>query len=73
MERRARSLGARRLAADALRSNDAMRALAHRAGFRMADVPFDARLVRIVKELAPSQTAPRTGQATSGPDLPLAA
>jgi GNAT superfamily N-acetyltransferase len=72
MERRARSLGARRLAADALRSNDAMKALAHRAGFRMTDVPFDARLVRIVKELAPAQTAPRPGP-VGHPTLPLAA
>jgi GNAT superfamily N-acetyltransferase len=61
MERRARSLGARRLAADAFRSNDAMKALAQSAGFRMADVPFDARLVRMVKDFARSPTSQLMG------------
>jgi GNAT superfamily N-acetyltransferase len=51
VESRARSLGARRLVGDVLRTNDAMKTLARKAGFAMADVPRDARLVRVVKEL----------------------
>jgi len=72
MERRVRSLGAERLVADVLRANEPMKALARKAGFTMADVPRDAKLIRIVKDLAPSRTArpPRVGGA---PDLPLAA
>ncbi len=54
LESRARSLGARRLVGDVLRTNEAMQALARKAGFAMADVPRDARLVRIVKDLAPA-------------------
>src|ERR1700687_1684996 len=44
VESRARSLGARRLVGDVLRSNAAMQALARKAGFAMAGVPGDARL-----------------------------
>jgi GNAT superfamily N-acetyltransferase len=73
MERRARSLGARRLVAETLRSNDAMKALAQKTGFSLADMPDDARLVRIVKDLTPSQSALRPRHARNGPDLPLAA
>ena len=73
MERRARSLGARRLTAESLRSNEEMKALAHKNGFRMTDVPCDARLVRIVKDLAPPQAAPRWRQAGRSPTVPLAA
>jgi acetyltransferase len=72
MERRARSLGARRLTAEILRGNEPMKTLALNAGFGMADVPNDARLVRIVKDLAPSRTD-RAGRAAAAPDLPLAA
>src|ERR1700694_1689169 len=58
VERRARSLGARHLVGDVLRTNAAMRALARKAGFAMADVPGDAKLVRIVKDLGrPARTA----------------
>src|SRR6266568_1286963 len=57
LERRARSLGARYLVGDVLRSNEAMQALARKAGFAMAGVPRDAKLVRIVKDLALSRTA----------------
>jgi GNAT superfamily N-acetyltransferase len=72
MERRARSLGARRLTAETLRDNEPMKALALKTGFRMCDLPSDARLVRIVKDLAQSQAdRPRTAAGT--PDLPLAA
>src|SRR6266702_3824042 len=56
LESRARSLGARRLVGDVLRTYEAMQALARKAGFRMADVPRDARLVRIVKDLALAAT-----------------
>ena len=72
MERRARSLGARRLTAEILRANEPMKALALKTGFSMADVPSDARLVRIVKDLAPSRID-RPGRAAGAPDLPLAA
>jgi GNAT superfamily N-acetyltransferase len=57
LESRARRLGARRLVGDVLRTNEAMRALARKAGFRMADVPSDAKLVRVAKDLSPSRTA----------------
>jgi hypothetical protein len=49
-----------------------MKALALKTRFSMADVPRDARLVRIVKELAPSQMD-RPGTTAGAPDLPLAA
>lgn len=51
LECRARSLGARRLVGDVLRTNEAMQALARKAGLAMAGVPGDAKLVRIVKDL----------------------
>jgi GNAT superfamily N-acetyltransferase len=72
MERRARRLGARRLTAETLRDNEPMKALALKAGFSMTDMPSDARLVRIVKDPATSQTD-RPGRAGGTPDLPLAA
>ena len=72
MECRARSLGARRLTAEVLRADEPMKALALKTGFGMADVPSDASLVRIVKELTPSQTD-RPERAADAPDLPLAA
>ena len=50
-----------------------MKALAQKTGFSLADMPDDARLVRIVKDLAPSQSALRPRRVHSGPDLPLAA
>jgi acetyltransferase len=52
VECRARSLGVRTLIGDVLRSNAAMRRLARKAGFDMAGVPADARLVRIVKDIS---------------------
>jgi GNAT superfamily N-acetyltransferase len=55
IECRARSLGAVHLFADVLRSNEPMKALARKNGFRMADVPRDGRLVCIVKDLAHSR------------------
>ena len=55
VECRARGLGARSMVGDVLRSNEAMQALARKAGFGMDGVPGDARLVRVVKDLAVSQ------------------
>jgi GNAT superfamily N-acetyltransferase len=72
MERRARRLGARRLTAETLRDNEPMKALALTTGFRMSDLLSDARLVRIVKDMATSRTD-RPGSAAGTPDLPLAA
>ena len=57
VESRARSLGARRLVGDVLRTNEPMQALARKAGFGLADVPRDARLVRIVKDVGLSPAA----------------
>jgi GNAT superfamily N-acetyltransferase len=57
IECRTRTLGAWHLGADVLRSNEPMKALARKVGFLMADVPRDAKLVRIVKNLALSQAA----------------
>lgn len=72
LECRARSLGARHLAADVLRSNEPMKALARKTGFLTADVPDDARLVRIVKDLALSRGAEPLEVATAS-DLAIAA
>jgi GNAT superfamily N-acetyltransferase len=52
IEYRVTSLGARHLFGDVLRSNEPMIALARKTGFLTADVPHDARLVHIVKDLA---------------------
>jgi GNAT superfamily N-acetyltransferase len=57
VEFRARSLGARRLVGDVLRTNEAMQALARKAEFGMRDVPLDARTIRVVKDLMHSQAA----------------
>lgn len=51
IECRAKRLGARHLGADVLRSNEPMKALARKTGYLLADVPRDARLVRIAKDL----------------------
>jgi fructose-specific component phosphotransferase system IIB-like protein len=50
-----------------------MKALAQKTGFSVADMPNDARLVRIVKDLAPSQSALRPRHVHSGRGLPMAA
>jgi acetyltransferase len=55
--RRVRSLGARCLVGDILRSNEPMKALARKMGFLLGDVPRDTRLVRILKDLMSSQAA----------------
>jgi acetyltransferase len=51
LECRARSFGVATLVGDVLRSNTAMRKLAHKAAFDTG-VPDDARLVRIVKDIS---------------------
>jgi len=70
IERRAACLGALCLVGDVLRANERMKALARKTGFAIVDIPRDARLVRIVKDLAPSQKARIPG---SVPSLPIAA
>ena len=57
IECRVRTLGARYLCGDVLRSNELMKALVRKNGFLTADLPRDARLVRIVKDLALSRAA----------------
>ncbi len=72
IECRARGLGVGHLCGDVLRSNQPMKALARKNGFLMADVPRDARLVRIVKDLSLSRAvAPCEALTTS--DLATAA
>jgi GNAT superfamily N-acetyltransferase len=72
IECRARSIGARHLGGDVLRSNEPMKALARKNGFLMADVPRGARLVRIMKDLALSR-APGPCEALSASDPAIAA
>jgi GNAT superfamily N-acetyltransferase len=72
IECRARSLGARHLVGDVLRSNASMKALARKMGFLLGDVPRDARLVRIVKDLTLSQAA-RPCETLTAADLAIAA
>jgi GNAT superfamily N-acetyltransferase len=71
LECRAKDLGARYLVGDVLRTNEPMQGLARKAGFAMTAVPRDARVVRIVKDLALSQTEP--SEALAAPALPIAA
>ena len=71
IECRARALGARRLVGDVLRSNETMQAFARKAGFTMTGVPADARLIRVVKDLATSSAASPCKPAIS--ELPIAA
>ncbi len=56
MECRARTLGARYLVGDVLLTNDAMRALARKAGFANRGPFRDARVIEIVKDLSSPQT-----------------
>jgi GNAT superfamily N-acetyltransferase len=56
MECRARVLGARYLIGEVLRTNDAMKGLARKAGFAIQGPFTDARLVEIVKDLSIPQT-----------------
>ena len=72
IECRVRTLGARHLSGEVLRSNQLMKALAQKNGFLTADVPRDARLVRIVKDLALSRAA-EPCEALTASDLATAA
>jgi RimJ/RimL family protein N-acetyltransferase len=56
MEHRAMRLGARYLIGEVLRTNDAMKGLARKAGFAIRGPLKDARLVEIVKDLSSPQT-----------------
>jgi GNAT superfamily N-acetyltransferase len=56
MECRARILGARYLIGEVLRTNDAMKGLARKAGFAIRGPFIDARLVEIIKDLSMPQT-----------------
>jgi GNAT superfamily N-acetyltransferase len=72
IERRTTSLGAARLFGDVLRSNEPMKALARKNGFRMADVPRDAKLVHIVKDMTFAPSANSSGLASAS-DVAIAA
>lgn len=72
IEGRVRTLGARSLCGDVLRSNELMKALARKNGFLTAALPRDARLVRIVKDLALSRAA-EPCEAVTASDLATAA
>jgi RimJ/RimL family protein N-acetyltransferase len=56
MECRARLLGVRYLVGDVLRTNDAMKGLARKAGFAIRGPFKDARLIEIVKDLSSPPT-----------------
>jgi GNAT superfamily N-acetyltransferase len=66
IECRARLFGARYLAGEVLRTNDAMKGLARRAGFAIRGPFTDARLVEILKDLAnPPPELPCPGNSRS--------
>jgi RimJ/RimL family protein N-acetyltransferase len=65
MECRARSLGARCLNGEVLRTNDAMKGLARKAGFAIRGPFMDARLVEIIKDLSMPQGCRATGNSPS--------
>jgi GNAT superfamily N-acetyltransferase len=72
IECRARRLRVPTLVGDVLRSNAAMKSLARKAGFNLAGVPADARLVRIVKDISAAQAGAPCAQLTA-PGLSIAA
>jgi RimJ/RimL family protein N-acetyltransferase len=72
MERWARSLGGRCLVGEVLRTNDAMKALARKAGFAIRGPVKDARLIEIVKDLSIPQTVLPSREQFSRPQ-PIAA
>lgn len=67
MECRARVLGARCLFGEVMRTNDAMKGLARKAGFAIQGPFTDARLVQIVKDLSIAQTGMPCGEQFSQP------
>lgn len=70
IECRARELGAAIVIGDVLRTNMAMQQLARHRGFRLTNAPYEARLVRIVKDISRSETP--CGESVTA-SLPLAA
>ena len=72
MESRARMLGMRYLVGEVLRTNDAMKGLARKAGFAIRGPFKDARLIEIVKDLSSSQTGLPSREQFSQP-RPIAA
>jgi GNAT superfamily N-acetyltransferase len=58
LECRARLSGARYLTGDVLRTNEAMKGLARKAGFAIGGAHREARLIEIVKNLAVPQAGP---------------
>jgi len=56
IECRARNSGVPILVGDVLRTNTRMQQVARRRGFRMTRAPYEARLVRVVKDLSHSET-----------------
>jgi GNAT superfamily N-acetyltransferase len=72
MEYRARMLGVRYLVGEVLRTNDAMKGLARKAGFAIRGPFKDARLIEIVKDLSSPQTGLPSREQFSRPQ-PIAA
>lgn len=56
MKCRARMIGVRHVIGEILRTNEAMRGLAHKAGFAIRSSLTDARLVEVVKDLSSLRT-----------------
>jgi RimJ/RimL family protein N-acetyltransferase len=70
---RAMSLGASTIFGDTLRSNDAMQALARKAGYTFAALPSDWRLVRFEKSLDPATEIPCAGWRAHGREMAVTA
>jgi acetyltransferase len=56
MKCRAKMIGVRHVIGEILRTNEAMRGLAHKAGFAVRSSLTDARLVEVVKDLSSLRT-----------------
>jgi GNAT superfamily N-acetyltransferase len=69
MECRARLVGVRYLVGDVLRTNDAMKGLARKAGFAIRGPFKDARLIEIVKDLSSPPTGLPCREQFSEPQL----
>lgn len=69
---RAVALGASTIFGDTLRSNEAMQALARKAGYSFAAMPSDWRLVRFEKSLDPTAETPCAGWRAHGREMAAA-